>query len=145
MATEKPVADENPSQKIPREIGRLRILVAEDGLVNQKLATALLQKLGHTVTLAENGQQAVDKWQESPEDFDLILMDVLMPELDGIEATQVIRKLEQATGRQIPIIAVTAQAMKGDRETCLAAGMDDYMSKPIRQATLEEVIARLLG
>lgn len=111
-----------------------RILLAEDGKANQKLAMGLLSKWGHDVTLAENGQEAVDLWQQ--EDFDVILMDVQMPVLDGMKATSRIRELEADSGRHIPIIAMTARAMKGDRERCLAAGMDDYVSKPIRKPKL---------
>jgi CheY-like chemotaxis protein len=122
----------------------LKILLAEDGRVNQMLAVAMLEKWGHTVTIANNGKEAVENWQDSPTDFDLILMDVLMPELDGLDATVAIRKLEQGTGRHIPIIALTAQAMKGDREICLNAGMDDYISKPIRKDELQELIDRLI-
>ncbi len=125
-------------------VAGLRILVAEDGKVNQKLAIALLKKWGHTVAIANNGQEAVDQWLECPEAFDLILMDILMPEVDGLEATRIIRKAEAGAARRIPIIALTAQAMKGDREACLEAGMDDYISKPIHKHELKEAIARVL-
>jgi signal transduction histidine kinase/ActR/RegA family two-component response regulator len=122
----------------------LKILLAEDSRVNQMLAIAMLERWGHTVTIASNGKEAVEIWQASPTDFDLILMDVLMPELDGLDATVAIRKIEQGTGRHIPIIAVTAQAMKGDREVCLNAGMDDYISKPIRKDELQQLIYRFI-
>jgi CheY-like chemotaxis protein len=102
----------------------------------------MLGKWGHAVTIARNGKEAVKLWQDSPTDFDLILMDVLMPELDGMEATAAIRKIEQGMGRHIPIVAITAQAMRGDRESCLNAGMDDYISKPIRKVDLQKVIQR---
>jgi len=121
----------------------LRILLAEDGKTNQRLAQALLEKWGHTVTIADNGAIAVQRWSEQP--FDLVLMDVQMPEMDGFEATQRIRQLERGTGRHTPIIAMTARAMKGDREKCLEAGMDEYVSKPIRQRELYAAIAPLLA
>ena len=120
---------------------RLRILVAEDNRVNQKLVVRILQKRGHTVDVAENGRQAIDALREKP--FDLILMDMQMPELGGVEATILIRKGELSTGRHIPIIALTANAMTGDRERCLAAGMDDYVSKPILVADLFNAIERV--
>ena len=108
----------------------LKILLAEDSLVNQKLAVGLLEKYGHAVAVVETGTQALDRVQS--EAFDVILMDVEMPVMDGIEATIAIRELERRTGGHIPIIAMTAHAMKGDRERCIEAGMDDYVAKPIR-------------
>ncbi len=117
----------------------LHVLLVEDSLFNQKLAIALLEKRGHQVVLANNGREAVDLFFRQP--FDRVLMDVQMPEMDGLEATQVIRQREARTGSHVPIIAMTAQAMTGDRERCLAAGMDEYLTKPIRSdlmyATLE--------
>lgn len=110
------------------------ILLAEDGLVNQKVAISLLEKRGHRVTLAENGQEAVQKYLA--QDFDLILMDVQMPEMDGFEATAEIRRLESERETRTPIVAMTAGAMEGDREKCLAAGMDGYLSKPVRPDAL---------
>jgi signal transduction histidine kinase/CheY-like chemotaxis protein len=118
----------------------LHILLAEDNLINQKLAIALLEKAGHRVSVAANGAQAVTQWREG--NFDLILMDVQMPEVDGFEATRQIRHQEQATGRHVTIVATTAHAMTGDRELCLQAGMDDYISKPINREELLEVLAR---
>ncbi len=118
-------------------IEALRILLAEDNPVNQKLAVRLLEKQGHTVTLAADGRRAVEAFTSGS--FDLILMDVHMPEMDGLEATKQIRKLEKA-GPRIPIIALTALAMAGDRETCLAAGMDGFVSKPIRLNELRTVM-----
>ncbi len=118
----------------------LSVLVAEDNPVNQRVATALLERLGHRVTLAANGVEAVAKWRE--EKFDLVLMDVQMPELDGFEATRSIRDYER-NGARTPIIAMTAHAMTGDRERCLEAGMDDYVSKPVRRETLHAAIARI--
>jgi CheY-like chemotaxis protein len=117
----------------------LRILLAEDGLANQKLAMGLLQGWGHRVAIANNGREAVDLWASSP--FDLVLMDVQMPELDGLDATRTIRQREQQTGGHIPILAMTARAMRGDREECLAAGMDGYISKPVRKQDLYDAIA----
>ena len=108
----------------------LRILLAEDNVVNQKVAVSLLSRLGHVVTVAPHGQAAVDAYQR--ESFDLILMDVQMPVLDGFDATRAIRQLEQTTRTHIPIVAMTARAMKGDRERCLDSGMDDYVTKPIQ-------------
>jgi two-component system, sensor histidine kinase and response regulator len=116
----------------------LRILVAEDNPVNQTLAMRILEKLGHHVTLANNGREALDKSRSSK--FDLILMDVQMPDLDGLEATKLIRMAEKSTGKHLRIIAMTAHAMKGDRERCIDAGMDAYLSKPIR---IEELKAAL--
>ncbi len=121
--------------------GPLRILLAEDSVPNQKLAIGLLSKWGYTTVVAVNGQQAVDR-ALSDRNFDLILMDVQMPELDGFEATRRIREAERAAGlRPTPIIAMTAHAMKGDRERCLEAGMDGYISKPVRAPELSRTIA----
>jgi signal transduction histidine kinase/DNA-binding response OmpR family regulator len=112
----------------------LRILLAEDNPVNQHLARKILEKEGHTVLLAHNGRQALAQAQAGT--FDVILMDVQMPEMDGLAATAAIRQHEAASGTFVPIIAVTAHAMKGDRERCLAAGMDGYVAKPVRPAAL---------
>jgi PAS domain S-box-containing protein len=119
----------------------LKILVCEDSVVNQKLATGLLEKRGHRVTIAANGRQGVELWQSQP--FDVVLMDVQMPEMDGFEATEAIRRLEADRGGHVPIIAMTAHAMKGDRERCLACGMDGYVSKPVRPHELYEALAQL--
>ncbi|HEY4260113.1 MAG TPA: response regulator [Schlesneria sp.] len=110
------------------------ILLAEDSLINQKLAIGLLERWGHRVTVASNGNEAVRL--SGHQEFDLILMDVQMPELDGLDATREIRKREAKSGMRLPIIAMTAHAMKGDRELCLAAGMDGYLMKPIRAEQL---------
>jgi signal transduction histidine kinase/CheY-like chemotaxis protein len=112
----------------------LSILLAEDNLVNQMVAVRLLQKLGHTVTVAANGREAVDKSAEQP--FDLILMDIHMPELDGFEATAAIRKRESGSSAHVQIYAMTAAAMKGDAERCLAEGMDGYIAKPVQMDEL---------
>jgi two-component system sensor histidine kinase/response regulator len=113
---------------------RLRVLLAEDNAVNQLVALRLLERFGHTVTVAANGKKAVEAWEKGG--FDAILMDVQMPEMDGWEATQAIREKERSTGLHVPIIAMTAHAMKGDDERCFAAGMDDYLTKPIRTEEL---------
>ena len=121
----------------------LRILVAEDNAVNRLLVTALLGKRGHTILTVVNGREAVAAVTEDV--FDIVLMDVQMPEMDGLEATAAIRKLEAVTGAHVPIIALTAHAMKGDREICLAAGMDEYLSKPINPTQLFALIESLTG
>ena len=121
-----------------KSIPGLQILLAEDSLVNQKLAIALLEGQGHTVALVNNGKDAVAA--SGRQKFDLVLMDVQMPELDGLEATAQIRAREQRTGTHLPIIAMTAHALKGDRERCLAAGMDSYVAKPIRAEELFETM-----
>jgi two-component system sensor histidine kinase/response regulator len=127
------------TQRFP-QIQPLNILLAEDSLANRKLALGLLNRWGHRVTVATTGQEALDALEK--EEFDLILMDVQMPEMDGLTAARAIREREQATGRRrIPIIAMTAHAMKGDRERCLEAGMDDYVSKPIRPFDLASVLS----
>jgi len=120
----------------------LNILLVEDNLINQKLATRLLEKAGHVVTLAANGKEAID--QVACRSFDLVLMDVQMPEMDGLEATQVIRQKESGE-RRLPIVALTAHAMVGDRERCLAAGMDGYVTKPVQTAVLFQTMAEVLG
>ncbi len=121
---------------------RLRILLAEDNEVNQQLAVKTLQKRGHAVVVAADGQEALAAIEQ--ERFDLVLMDIQMPRMDGFAATAVIRESEKLTGRHIPIVALTAHAMKGDRERCLAAGMDAYVTKPLRVEELFETIAKLM-
>jgi two-component system, sensor histidine kinase and response regulator len=126
----------------PTETNALRILLAEDSYPNQRLAVGVLSKWGHHVTVVNNGREAVAALENGS--FDLVLMDVQMPEMDGYRATAVIREREARSGGRIPIIAMTANAMKGDREECLAAGMDGYVAKPIRRRELQQVIdARL--
>jgi PAS domain S-box-containing protein len=126
-----PIAYESP----------LRILLAEDNVVNQKLATRLLEKRGHSVTVAATGVEALEAIRRTA--FDLVLMDVQMPDMDGLEATRIIREREQTIGRRLPIIAMTARAMKGDRESCLESGMDGYLAKPIQPRELFEVLERV--
>ncbi|HLJ85285.1 MAG TPA: response regulator [Candidatus Angelobacter sp.] len=126
---------------IPRTGNSVRILLAEDNDINQRLAVSLLEKMGHSVVIAKNGREALDKMEE--ETFDLILMDVQMPEMDGYEATGHIREREKRNGRRIPIIAMTAHAMIGDRESCLAAGMDAYIAKPVSQEELARALELL--
>jgi len=118
----------------------LSILVAEDNTVNQKVAASMLKRMGHQPTLVANGNEAVKKWSETP--FDLILMDVQMPGVDGFEAARRIRNQELAAETRTPIIAMTARAMSGDRERCIAAGMDDYVSKPVTMEALKRALAR---
>lgn len=127
-----------------RPMVSFNILLAEDNPVNQRLACTLLQRQGHRVTVANNGQEALLAWQKGG--FDLILMDMMMPEVDGIQATHRIRQLEAQSdqpGVRTPIIAMTANVMDGDRERCLAAGMDDYVSKPISVHALREALQRV--
>ena len=121
----------------------LRILVAEDTPANQKLVRHVLRNRGHDITIAENGQQALGMVRER--DFDVVLMDVQMPEMDGFQATAEIRKLDDPKKARVPIIAMTAHAMRGDRERCLAAGMDCYLCKPIKGEEMLEVVERMVG
>jgi two-component system, sensor histidine kinase and response regulator len=128
------------------EMHPLRILVAEDNEVNQKIALSMLGKRGHEVVIARNGKEALDVLDTmGARPFDLVLMDVQMPEMDGFEATRLIREKEKKTGKHIPIIALTAHAMKGDKEECLEAGMDDYVSKPLRAEKLFKIIREITG
>ncbi|MDY6987826.1 MAG: response regulator [Thermodesulfobacteriota bacterium] len=118
----------------------LKILVAEDNAVNQKVVSRILEKHDHTVVLAGNGKEAVHALEN--DSFDIVLMDVQMPEMDGLEATKAIREAESGLATRIPIIALTAHAMKGDRDQCLKAGMDDYVSKPVKSEELFQAMAR---
>ena len=120
----------------------LRVLVAEDNRINQRIAVVMLEKRGHRVTVANDGMEALEALRHGG--FDVVLMDVHMPRMGGFEATAEIRAREQETGGHIPIVALTALAMKGDREKCLKAGMDDYLTKPFRPPELFEVLGRLL-
>jgi PAS domain S-box-containing protein len=119
----------------------LRVLLAEDNLVNQRLAMAILERLGHRVSHAKTGREVLELLAKDT--FDLVLMDIQMPEMGGVEATQIIREREAREGGRIPIVAMTAHAMAGDRERFLAAGMDEYISKPISQERLREVVRNL--
>lgn len=124
-----------------QETRRFKILLAEDTPANQKMVTAILRKRGHTVAVAQNGREAVDLFKQDC--FDAILMDVQMPTMDGLQATGVIRSMERSRRTRTPIVAMTAHAMKGDRERCLASGMDAYLSKPIDARKLLELIEDL--
>ena len=130
--TDRPVSEDQTG---------LRILLAEDNVVNQKLAMRLLQRLGHAVTVVDNGRAALHAVER--ELFDVVLMDVQMPEMDGFEATGAIRQSESGTGRHLPVVAMTAHAMSGDRKRCLDAGMDGYVSKPVRPQELLAEISRV--
>ncbi|MGE0158934.1 MAG: response regulator [Gemmatimonadales bacterium] len=121
--------------------GSLRVLLAEDNQVNQRLAVHILERLGHQVHVARNGREAVELFERST--FDLVLMDIQMPEMGGEEATRRIRAIEAERGGHVPVVAMTAHAMKGDRERFLEAGMDEYVSKPISQERLREVVRSL--
>lgn len=123
--------------------GELRVLIAEDNEVNQLVARRIFEKLGHKVTVVGTGREALAAVQSRQ--FDLVAMDVQMPEMDGLDATRAIRAWEEKTGTHVPIVAMTAHAMKGDSERCLAAGMDGYVSKPIRIQELEKAISQTLS
>jgi CheY-like chemotaxis protein len=139
--SKKPASTEPAAEALPGEeragVSR-KILVAEDNPVNQIVAVRLLERRGHVVTVAANGREAVAAVER--ERFDLVLMDVQMPEMDGFEATAMIRQAETGTGRHLPIIAMTARAMKGDEERCRVAGMDGYLPKPIRSPDLYAIV-----
>jgi two-component system sensor histidine kinase/response regulator len=133
----------SPEKKQPKSDRALKILLAEDNLINQTVAVRLLQKRGHSVVVVGNGKEAVQA--VGVQLFDLVLMDVQMPEMSGFEATAIIRAAEQISGDHLPIIAMTAHVMTGDRERCLAAGMDDYVSKPIQPADLWRAIDSVIA
>lgn len=136
----KPSTSPDPK---PNTVGHtLRILVAEDNPVNQRVAVLQLSKLGYAIQMVDSGSEAIRAVIANPDEYALVLMDCQMPEMDGFEATHAIRKSELSSGRHIPIIAMTANAMEGDRERCLAAGMDDYISKPVKLEHLENVIKK---
>jgi PAS domain S-box-containing protein len=137
-----PVEPSRPSGlESARRVSPLRVLLAEDNSVNRELASTVLQKLGHSVEAVWNGQEVLDSWKDGG--FDLVLMDVQMPILDGLETTARIRQQEAAAGGHIPIIGLTAHAMKGDREDGLAAGMDEYLTKPLQLEDLARAIEKL--
>jgi CheY-like chemotaxis protein len=137
-----PSADAEETPTSTAEERPLRVLLAEDNIVNQRLAVRILEKRGHSAVVACNGKEALALLEREP--FDLVLMDLEMPEMSGFEATAAIRARERETGRHIPILALTAHAMKGDRERCLAAGMDGYVAKPIQARELYQAIAELV-
>ncbi|MBL8890771.1 MAG: PAS domain-containing protein [Planctomycetaceae bacterium] len=134
--------DTVPRRRTGRQPRNLKILLAEDNRVNQRLAVGLLERMGHRISVVETGQAAIDACLE--EAFDLVLMDVQMPGRDGLDATRAIREAERASGQHVPIIAMTAHAMTGDRQRCLDAGMDEYLSKPIRMTELEEKLSQVM-
>ena len=150
LRKEAPVASPDPAGLSVFSVGastekkqHLRILLAEDNPVNQKLGEKMLAKAGHEVVAANNGEAAFLAYSASPEDFDLIFMDIQMPGMDGLEGTRAIRKFEAGdSGKRIPIVAMTGQAMVGDREKCLEAGMDDYMVKPINKNLILEMVQK---
>lgn len=122
---------------LPPAVSGLRVLLAEDDLVSQGVARRLLERLGHQVTIAPNGRLAVEQWQQAgAHPFDLILMDVMMPEMGGFEAIACIREQERARGLHGIIVSLTADDRPGDREHCLQAGADDYLPKPLRSQAL---------
>src|SRR5947209_20353198 len=121
----------------------LLILLVEDNPINQKVAARLLEKHGHAVVIAGNGLECLAALDR--QGFDLVLMDVSMPEMDGLEATAAIRQREVATGQRLPIVALTAHAMNGDRERCLQAGMDGYVAKPVQTHVLLQAMAEALA
>jgi CheY-like chemotaxis protein/HPt (histidine-containing phosphotransfer) domain-containing protein len=143
------VADAGAGSSLSSPPLPLRVLLVEDNATNQMLAVRILEKQGHAITVAGNGKEALavlgllGSAPSGEPPFDLVLMDVQMPEMDGLETTAAIRAHERNTGRHLPILAMTAHAMKGDREQCLAAGMDGYLSKPIQPAELRQAIAVL--
>jgi len=118
------------------------ILVAEDQLINRKVITQFLERKGWSVEVVENGKLAVETLEKHPHRFSLVLMDVQMPIMDGFEATRQIRMAEARRKTHIPIIAMTAHAMKGDKEQCIAAGMDNYLSKPVNPEVLYEMVEK---
>ncbi len=140
MVSPDEIEGNGPTGQIGTADVALKILMVEDGYVNQRVALGLLERMGHRAQLAENGQIAVDKWRNN--DYDVILMDWQMPVMDGKEATKTIRREEAGSGKRVPIIAMTAAAMKGDRERCLEAGMDDYVSKPIDPDALSKALQK---
>ncbi|HEX4209848.1 MAG TPA: response regulator, partial [Candidatus Binataceae bacterium] len=135
----EPVTRSTPANALLEKIS-MKVLLVEDNPINQRLALRLLEKNGHHVTLAANGREALETLGRMGWNFDAVLMDIQMPEMDGLETTREIRRIESSSTRHLPIIAVTAHALKRDRERCLEAGMDDYVSKPIDS----ELLLRLL-
>ena len=145
LGTRKPESPDGGPGPVARieELPSLRILLAEDNELNQKVAVGLLERAGHGVTVAGNGRETLALLER--ERFDVVLMDVQMPEMDGLEATAAIRERERETGGHVPIVGLTAHAMTGDRERCLMAGMDDYVTKPIGKDQLFAILGRLVA
>jgi PAS domain S-box-containing protein len=141
-AEDAKAADSAPSMVASDVPAGSRVLVAEDNLINRRLATTVLEKLGFAPEIAENGARAVELHRAAP--YDVILMDCQMPEMDGYQATAMIRADERQSNCHVPIIAMTAHAMVGDREACMAAGMDDYLTKPVAPKTLREILGKWL-
>jgi two-component system, sensor histidine kinase and response regulator len=137
----EPLITRHTLRESPRLTRRLRILLAEDNAINQRVISRLLEKRGHIVVTVETGHAAVDAIEKDA--YDLTLMDIQMPEMDGLEATSAIREREKITGTHQQIVALTAHAMKGDEERCLAAGMDAYLSKPVRPDDLDDLLIRI--
>lgn len=121
----------------------LHILIAEDNIVNQKVARRLLEKSGFTVDVVENGKEALEAVQKN--EYGLVLMDIQMPEMDGLEATVAIRDMEKKTGKRVPIVALTANNSKGIKERCFEAGMDEFLSKPIDLPAFLEIVEKILS
>jgi len=142
--SEERCEDGSRNPRVPNETRRARrILVAEDNVVNQKVATHILTRLGHHSEVVANGREALQMLERTR--FDLVLMDCQMPGMDGFEATRVLRTREESTGERVPVIALTANAMAGDRELCLASGMDDYLAKPVHPNALDAIIEKWTG
>jgi CheY-like chemotaxis protein len=137
-----PAPSSSAARNTDPQSSRLHILVVDDNSTNRNLATRMLTNAGYFVTSAENGREALARLEQTQ--FDLVLMDVQMPYMDGFEATAAIRKAEAVTKQHVPVVAMTAHAMKGDRERCLLAGMDAYVSKPVRSEELKSVIESML-
>jgi CheY-like chemotaxis protein len=130
-------------KKFKNTLPSLKVMLVEDNPINQKLGSLLLLQAGHQVTVVENGKEAVETFNTYPKSFDLIFMDIQMPEMDGLEATRLIREKEEGkeTGH-VPIIAMTAQCMEGDREKCYDAGMDDFIAKPIKKENIQYILEK---
>ena len=143
VAEAEGVERQAPRRDSPALTERLRVLLAEDNVVNQKVAVRMLEKLGCTVDVAANGREAVEMWEQFP--YAMVFMDCQMPDMDGLEATRQIRQLELVDGTHTPIVAMTANAMPKDADACLEAGMDDYLAKPVKTAQLDATLRRWSG
>ncbi len=142
-ATDFDESDDNKEQQAARGLKNFKLLLAEDNVINQRVARFIIEKLGHQLDIAENGEVAVEKFRQN--DYDIIFMDIQMPVMDGLTATETIRQLEKESGatKKIPIVAMTANTMKGDKEKFLKAGMNDYIGKPFKSDELSRVICRI--